>query len=202
MKDCPAVTPEQAQEAIRWIRETYATVFRGETPHVLTGGVWDEPGCPGVFVTLWTFPKRELRGCIGVLERRSLGEQIRWSALQAAFNDPRFPPLLSRELPHIVIELSLLYGFEEVTPDEAPRRLVPHVHGVVLSLGFHRGLLLPEVAETIRAQTGEDMLRAVALKAGLPEDAWQSPKARIQLFRTRRFMETRPGGPVEELSST
>lgn len=198
-KDCPELSTGQAQEAIRWIRDAYGAVFRGQDPPDLAGGVWDEPGCPGVFVTLWTHPEGDLRGCIGVLERRTLGEQIQWSALQAAFNDPRFPPLSARELPNIKIELSLLHSFEHVSPEEAPHRLQPGVHGVVLSLGLHRGLLLPEVAETIHARTGEDMLRAVALKAGLPPDAWESPHASIQLFKTRRFMETVPGGPVEEV---
>ncbi len=198
--DCPEFSLDHAREAIRWIRDAYARVFRGEEPPPLAGGIWDEPGCPGVFVTLWTHPERALRGCIGVLERRVLGEQIRWSAFQAAFNDPRFPPLQARELPDILIELSLLHDFEPVTPEEAPRRLQPGVHGVALTLGLHRGLLLPEVAGTIQARRGEDMLQAVAVKAGLPPDAWRSPQARIQLFKTLRFMERTPGGEVQSLA--
>ena len=197
--DCPEFSLDQAREAIRWIREAYGRVFRGEEPPRLGGGIWDEPGCPGVFVTLWTHPERALRGCIGVLERRPLGEQIRWSAFQAAFNDPRFPPLQARELPGILIELSLLYAFEPVTPEEAPHRLQPGIHGVTLTLGLHRGLLLPEVAESIQARSGEDMLRAVAVKAGLPPDAWESPRVQLQLFKTRRFMEEAPGGEVRDL---
>ena len=200
--DCPEFTLEHAREAVRWVRNAYARVFQGEEPPSLSGGIWDEPGCPGVFVTLWTHPERALRGCIGVLERRSLGDQIRWSAFQAAFNDPRFPPLESRELPGIVIELSLLHSFEEVPPEEAPRRLQPGVHGVTLTLGPHRGLLLPEVAETIQARRGEDMLQAVAVKAGLPPDAWESPHARIQLFQTLRYMERTPGGEVVQLPAS
>ncbi len=191
-----AFSLDHAREAMAAIRRWYEAVLSGKDPEPLTGEPWQTLLCEGVFVTLWTYPDRELRGCMGTVHPAPVGEQIWRSALQAAFNDPRFPPLQRRELDHVVLELSLLYGFERVSREEVLRRFQLGRHGILLELGTHRGLLLPEVADALGARRGEDMLRAVSRKAGLPEDAWESPYARIQIFESLRFMERQPRGDV------
>ena len=65
-------------------------------------------GAPGAtFVTL--FCGGELRGCIGSLHaRRSLRDDVRENAVNAAFHDPRFAPLANAEFGTTSIEVSLL----------------------------------------------------------------------------------------------
>ncbi|MBI5253535.1 MAG: TIGR00296 family protein, partial [Euryarchaeota archaeon] len=53
----------------------------------------------GVFVTLETYPKKDLRGCIGYPEPvMPLVEATTRAAVSAAVQDPRFPPVLRGEL--------------------------------------------------------------------------------------------------------
>ena len=62
----------------------------------------------GVFVTLDTYPKKELRGCIGHPHPDSLlVEATIDSAVSAATRDPRFPRVKIEELEKIVIDISI-----------------------------------------------------------------------------------------------
>ena len=61
----------------------------------------------GAFVTLTK--KGRLRGCIGYIESsKPLFETIKDAAQSAAFNDPRFNPLESKEIDEIDLEISIL----------------------------------------------------------------------------------------------
>jgi len=61
----------------------------------------------GTFVTLKIDGR--LRGCIGSLtSNESILRGIRRNALNAAFRDPRFPPLTTDEFEHVDIEISIL----------------------------------------------------------------------------------------------
>ncbi len=120
----------------------------------------------GVFVTLWT-AEGELRGCVGSLEPacESLVEEVCRSALMAAFEDPRFPPLLAAELEDIRFEISVLGEMEAVSGLEC---LDPRRFGLALkAAGDRRSVMLPGIAglETAAAQVA-----AVRLKAGLRAD--------------------------------
>ncbi|CAD7780239.1 hypothetical protein BLFGPEAP_02478 [Candidatus Methanoperedenaceae archaeon GB50] len=64
-------------------------------------------------------------------------------AIEAAFRDPRFPPLSAEELPQIEIEISVLSPLERITNVE---QIEVGKHGIYLIKGFHRGVLLPQVA--------------------------------------------------------
>ena len=141
----------------------------------------NEPGA--AFVTLHRHG--ELRGCIGHIEAdEPLGRVIARGAVAAASADPRFPPVGASELPDLEIELSLLGPLEPVmTPDD----IEVGRHGLVVELGWHRGLLLPQVApewgwdrETFLAQTCH--------KAGLPRDAWKQG-AKVWRFEAEVFGE-------------
>ena len=64
------------------------------------------------FVTLTQATR--LRGCIGTLEAwRTLAEDVAANARAAAMHDPRFPALTVAELPHTLVEVSVL---EPATP--------------------------------------------------------------------------------------
>jgi AmmeMemoRadiSam system protein A len=111
-----------------------------------------------------------LRGCIGHIEATEpLGQVIQRCAVAACSADPRFPPVAPSELPSLDIELSLLGELEAIS---GPDDFEIGRHGLVVEMGWHRGLLLPQVAvewnwdrETFLAQTCH--------KAGLALDAWR-----------------------------
>ena len=76
----------------------------------------------GVFTTLHTYPARELRGCIGFPEPvMPLIDALAESAVHAC-HDPRFPPLSEKELPKVVVEVSVL------TPPEELKVRKPQLH--------------------------------------------------------------------------
>lgn len=151
-------------------------------PHAALG----EPGA--TFVTLEQ--RGELRGCIGSLvAHRVLALDVRENALAAAFRDPRFPPLESRELDATAVEVSLLSPPSPVVvanEDELLARLRPAVDGVVLELGARRATFLPQVWESLpdpRAFVG-----ALKRKAGLPADFW-SAGLRVSRYTVARWHE-------------
>lgn len=135
----------------------------------------------GVFVTLHREGK--LRGCIGVIEAvSSLAATTRYAAVAAALDDPRFFPVSPEEVPNLHIEVSVLSPMTNIQPDQ----IQIGVHGLLVSKGAQRGLLLPQVA-TGYSWTPERFLQKTCHKAGLPADAWKHG-ARIQAF-TAQVME-------------
>src|SRR5829696_4850085 len=69
----------------------------------------------GAFVTLNT-RGGDLRGCIGsIVAREPLYRAVFSSALNAAFHDPRFPPVEREELESLHIEVSVMGPIEPVT---------------------------------------------------------------------------------------
>lgn len=144
----------------------------------------DSGGGQGAFVTLHL--EGALRGCIGVFEGgESLGETIKQMAISAAFGDPRFPALSSmRELARCDIEISVLSPLKETTPEE----IEVGRHGVCVSRGMNRGVLLPQVA-TEQGWDRETFLAHTCLKAGLPSAAWRDPDTRLESFTAEIFGE-------------
>jgi hypothetical protein len=140
------------------------------------------------FVTLTQ--NGDLRGCIGSLEaHRSLDHDVRANAVAAAFSDPRFPPLTAAELPHTRVEVSLLSAPQPMhftSEADALRQLRPHVDGVILTAGRHRGTFLPQVWE----QLSEPRLFMAHLKqkAGLPADWWSSD-VELQRYEVQKWKE-------------
>jgi len=140
---------------------------------------------PGAaFVTLKL--QDELRGCIGSTEAKfPLGQTIVQCAISAAFRDPRFPPLSMEEFERIHLELSVLSPMHEIASVE---EIQVGVHGIFLTLGNHRGLLLPQVAVELEWDR-ETFLKSTCQKAGLPPEAWQYPGVKIEIFSAEVFGE-------------
>lgn len=142
----------------------------------------------GVFVTLRRRPEDEmaLRGCIGRVEAaESLLSLVPEMAVKAATSDPRFPPVVADELPHLHIEISVLSPLQRL----ADVNLIEvGVHGLLIEAHGRRGLLLPEVALTHNWNRA-NFLEGICLKAGLPPDEWHSPQARLYTFTTLSFEE-------------
>lgn len=153
----------------------------------------------GVFVTLETYPARELRGCIGYpLPIKELSLAVVDCALSSAFDDPRFPPLEKAELQKCVIEVSVLSVPEEIkakSPAEYPKKIKVGRDGLIIDYGYASGLLLPQVPVEWNWNEKE-FLSQVCQKAGLPPDMWLSPSARLRRFEAQVFCEQQPAGKV------
>ena len=139
-------------------------------------------GPRGAFTTLRL--QGNLRGCIGYIHPvESLYKTVAATARAAAFEDPRFEPVALSDLPELKVEISVLSPPQPIRPEE----VMVGRHGLIVSQGNRRGLLLPQVPmewewdrETFLAQT--------CLKAGLPPDACQHG-AQLQGFTAEVFGE-------------
>lgn len=136
----------------------------------------------GAFTTLHL--EGHLRGCVGyVFPAYSLYRTVAETAQAAAFRDARFPPLTAEEAPRLQIEISVLSPLAPIAPEE----IEIGRHGLVITYGSRRGLLLPQVP----AEHGwdrETFLEQVCLKAALPPDAWRHG-ALIEAFTAEVFSE-------------
>jgi AmmeMemoRadiSam system protein A len=142
----------------------------------------------GAFVTLRK--GRRLRGCIGYVEAvKPLYATVRECAVAAALHDPRFHPVAPQEVPELSLEISVLSPLAEI----APEKIEVGRHGLLISRGAQRGLLLPQVAVEWHWNR-EQFLEETCLKAGLPPDAWQHG-ATIQAFTAQAFEEPDPAAP-------
>jgi len=139
----------------------------------------------GAFVTLKK--AGQLRGCIGYIEPRvSLIEAVANNAQSAALRDPRFTPVTPQELADISIEISALTPLEPVADVED---IEVGRHGLVISRGPHRGLLLPQVP----VEWGwdrEEFLQQTCHKAGLPPEAWKQNDTELLSFEAEVFSES------------
>jgi len=145
---------------------------------------------PGAtFVTL--FCGDELRGCIGSLHaRRPLGVDVRENAINAAFNDPRFPPLAQSEFVGTSVEISLLTpstSFCFAIEDELLARLRPGIDGVTLEHSGHRATFLPQVWTHLPEP--RMFLAELKRKAGLANDFW-SPRMNVGLYEVIKWKES------------
>jgi len=146
-------------------------------------GVLAEPA--GAFVTLRI--DHTLRGCIGYIESSDpLSSVIDEVAEKAAFEDPRFPPLTPDEFRRVHIEISVLSPMKRIKSIE---EIVVGTHGLLLEHGWHRGLLLPQVA-TEYGWGREEFLDNVARKAGLPSGAWRDEMTKLYVFSAVVFEES------------
>ena len=137
----------------------------------------------GAFVSLHR--RERLRGCVGqVSSNQPLIYVVAYCAKAAALEDPRFEPVHPGELAEIEIELSILSRMEEIAPDqiEAGR------HGLMVSKGARRGVLLPQVATQFRWPATR-FLEETCIKAGFERDAWRDPDTRIEAFTAEVFAE-------------
>jgi hypothetical protein len=156
----------------------------------------------GVFVTLYRYPEKLLRGCIGFpYPMYPLWEAVKRAAIAAAVEDPRFPPLSLSELPAVVIEVSVLTVPERLDAklEELPSLIEIGKHGLIVKRGVRSGLLLPQVA-TEYGWDQETFLSETCLKAGLSEDCWKKKGTEIYRFEAEIFEEVRPLGPVKRVS--
>ena len=138
----------------------------------------------GAFVTLRK--RGRLRGCIGHIgTERPLADVVAHSAKSAALEDPRFDPVRFEEVAEIEIEISVLSALEEI----APEKIEAGKHGLMVSRGWQRGLLLPQVATEMRWSSLR-FLEETCVKAGFDRNAWRESETKIQGFTAEVFSES------------
>lgn len=155
----------------------------------------------GVFVTIETFPEKELRGCIGFPRAiYPLGEAVQRAAISAAYEDSRFEPLKKEELEKVVFEISILTEPELIevkNPKEYFGKIEEGKDGLILQNGPFAGLFLPQVWKYFKSK--EEFLENLCFKAGLTPDYIYRKDTRIWKFRAQIFAEEKPNGKVIEV---
>ena len=167
----------EESEIVSLARETIEAFVRDGTvlePAQLAGAEYPERA--GAFVSLHRGGM--LRGCIGTISptRATLAQEVAANAIQAAVEDPRFPSLTTEELADLDVKVDVLHAPEACTLDD----LDPANYGVIVTSGYRRGLLLPDLEGV------DDVASQVAIamqKAGLPPG---SP-CDLQRFKVDRY---------------
>jgi AmmeMemoRadiSam system protein A len=187
------VTDEEKSLLLADAREAILARLEGREPHYAAdqeqkdGAAALSQRC-GAFVTLHkkTGLRRMLRGCIGrMASDEPLAETVRIMAVEAAFGDPRFPPLAKSEWPHCDIEISALSPME---PCADPRSVRVGVHGLYLLWRGRAGVFLPQVPVE-QGWNLDQYLDGICQKAGLPSGSYKADGARLYTFTAEVFGE-------------
>lgn len=141
----------------------------------------------GVFVTLRRGSiLRACRGSWGDPHANTLAAILTSAAVSTAMTDARFPAIVPAELPLLTLEISLMHSPQPISAQGSS--IVDQIklgqHGLVLTHPQGRALFLPQVAIEQNWDT-KTFLDRLARKAGLSEDAWADPKAKLMTFEAR-----------------
>lgn len=154
----------------------------------------------GCFVTLKR--KGRLRACCGFVGRMSpLGVALREAAETTATRDSRLPSISVTELPYLEVDVSLLHSLQRVKSngDGRAKAVVVGRHGLHISSGERRGLLLPVVASE-NGWNAREFLDQVCLKANLPAGTWRDNDAQLMTFQSHGVGGAFPAHLVPEAS--
>ncbi len=166
-----------AAELVRAATEERAAMI----PNLAEHGVANA-AVAGIFVSL----KRDgrLRSCMGSFGApMPLEETLRDVSRRTATADPRFPRISTVEIPHLDMEVWLLFSPELVHAQGEDRigEITIGTHGLQIIRGNQRGLLLPGVA-TDNGWNAEQFLDQVCIKAGLTPTAWKDSSTTLFRF--------------------
>ena len=106
-----------------------------------------------------------LRGCIGTIAavQSCVAEEIIQNAVSASTLDPRFSPITQAELDQLTISVDVLGSMEKISGLD---QLDVRRYGVVVTKGYRRGLLLPNLEGV---DTVSDQVAIAKRKAGIGE---------------------------------
>lgn len=159
---------DQKDEVFSLVKQTILNGLDGVPPDEVISDdpVLNEPGA--CFVTLTI--NKQLRGCIGSLQaHKPLIQDIAQNAFNAAFQDPRFPPLREDETEELDLEISILTEPMPIDGCSSKQalldQLVPFEDGLVLSDDRHRATYLPSVWKQLPDK--EEFVDNLMLKAGM-----------------------------------
>lgn len=133
----------------------------------------------GVFVSIKK--NGELRGCIGTISPTcdNVLEEIIQNAISASSSDPRFDPVRAAELSQLEFSVDVLGDPEPIQSEE---ELDVKKYGVIVSRGYRRGLLLPDLEGV---DTEHEQVSIALRKAGIsPAEQYE-----MQRFEVKRYRE-------------
>ena len=143
----------------------------------------------GAFVTL--NKRHALRGCIGnFYAKEPLYKNVQVMAIAAAVEDPRFRQVTADELKDIEIEISVL---SELVKVDSIEEICVGEHGLYVTKGYYRGVLLPQVA-TEYGWDRDTFLCETCVKAGMDQDEWRNGSVKIERFGAQVFNEKELSG--------
>ena len=167
-RECRASRRQREEEdayvrlARKTIEEYVAAGRKIEVPEGLPAEMYHSRA--GTFVSV----KKEgrLRGCIGTIQavHGSVAEEIIENAVSAAARDPRFPPIEPGELGRLAISVDVLGSIEKIDSKE---ELDVKRYGVIVTRGFRKGLLLPNLEGV---DTVDEQIAIAKQKAGIGEE--------------------------------
>ena len=130
----------------------------------------------GAFVSLHI--RGGLRGCIGTIAATCdcVAEEIIQNAISASTKDPRFEPVEENELDRLEYSVDVLGDAEDI---DSKAQLDVKKYGVIVTNGFRRGLLLPDLDGV---DTVDDQIAIAKRKAGIGE----YEKVNLQRFEVVR----------------
>jgi AmmeMemoRadiSam system protein A len=175
----PEFTCDERDLLLRMARESILATLEGRPLRL--PAVPDHLQQPrGAFTTIYL--DGAVRGCVGYVQPLSpLHQTVIETASAAAFHDCRFLPLNGEEAARIRLSLSILSPLFPIRPADIELGR----HGLVVSMGSRRALLLPQVP--IEQNWGvATFLEQTCRKAGLRPDAWQHG-ASIEAFTAEVF---------------
>jgi len=135
----------------------------------------------GVFVSLH-LKDGSLRGCIGTFfpTQTNIAQEIIQNAISSATQDPRFPPVMEKELPKLTYSVDILSASKNVSKDALSDT---KKYGLIVSAqDGRRGLLLPDLPGV---DTTEEQIKICRMKAGI--NPWEPVS--YQIFTVERHHE-------------
>ena len=154
-----------------WVRERKRPALPDDLPEEM---LRDRAG---VFVSL--HKDGRLRGCIGTIQatKKNIAEEIVENGISASTRDPRFSAVRPDELDALEISVDVLGDAEKISSKD---ELDVKRYGVIVTKGFRRGLLLPNLdgVDTVDQQV------SIALqKAGLSKQEKNFEMERFEVVR-------------------
>ena len=157
---------DKSDEYVKLARKTIETFIKENIkislPKDLPKDMTDKRA--GAFVSIHKYG--QLRGCIGTILPTTgcVGKEIIQNAISASTSDPRFPAITENELSALEISVDVLGEPEDIP---SPDYLDVKKYGVIVTKGFKRGLLLPDLEGV---DTVEDQIAIAKRKAGIGYD--------------------------------
>jgi AmmeMemoRadiSam system protein A/AmmeMemoRadiSam system protein B len=131
----------------------------------------------GAFVSI--HKNGRLRGCIGTIGpvTDKLADEIIANAISASTRDPRFSAITEDELPYLEINVDVL---SEAEPIASRAELDVKRYGVIVTKGYRRGLLLPDLEGV---DTVDEQVAIACSKAGISPDEDGISMERFEVVR-------------------
>ena len=177
---------EDADPHVALARLSVETFVRTGRPAALPSQLPEEMTSrrAGTFVSL--HEHGQLRGCIGTISATtdSIAEEILQNGISACSRDPRFDPVRPDELDYLEYSVDVL---AEAEPISSPDELDVKHYGVIVTKGWKRGLLLPNLDGI---NSVDEQIAIAKQKAGI-----RITDNDVQLERFEVVRHTRGGKP-------